>query len=209
MSARNGVMTMGDTASSKAIPRILGIAVICVMLVFCARGEATTPSGGGASDKRPKEVSPEGQGRPPTGGSRSIPALHKPLSEWKRLLTAEAYAVLFEEGTERAFSSPLNEEKREGTFICAACFLPLFESRSKFDSGTGWPSFFRPIAEKVGTKPDFRLLIPQTEYHCSRCGGHQGHVFDDGPPPTGQRWCNNGVALLFVPAGERLPALRK
>ncbi len=96
---------------------------------------------------------------------------------------------------------------RQGTFVCAACHLPLFESSAKFDSGTGWPSFFQPIAGRVGTRRDFKLVLPRTEYHCARCGGHQGHVFGDGPPPTGQRWCNNGVALRFVPAGEPLPPL--
>lgn len=138
----------------------------------------------------------------------AIPKLHKPLSEWRQLLPTQAYAVLFEEATERPGSSPLNHEKREGTFICAACYLPLFESKAKFESGTGWPSFFQPIPGHIETKTDYKLIFPRTEYHCARCGGHQGHVFEDGPPPTGQRWCNNGVALQFVPAGETLPALR-
>jgi peptide-methionine (R)-S-oxide reductase len=134
--------------------------------------------------------------------------LDKRKEEWKRLLSPAAYEVLFEEETERAFSSPLNDEKRAGTYVCAACYLPLFDSASKFDSGTGWPSFFRPLRGRTATKRDFVLLLPRTEYHCARCGGHQGHVFDDGPPPTGQRWCNNGLALRFVPKGESLPALR-
>ncbi|HLE19877.1 MAG TPA: peptide-methionine (R)-S-oxide reductase, partial [Vicinamibacteria bacterium] len=94
-------------------------------------------------------------------------------------------------------------------FICAACFLPLFESAAKYDSGTGWPSFFQPIPGHLGTKRDFKLIFPRTEYHCIRCGGHQGHVFKDGPPPTGQRWCNNGVALKFVAEGEELPPLHR
>jgi len=138
----------------------------------------------------------------------AIPKLNKPLSEWRQLLPAPAYAVLFEESTERPGSSPLNHEKRDGIFVCAACYLPLFESKAKFESGTGWPSFFQPIPGHIETKTDYKLIFPRTEYHCTRCGGHQGHVFDDGPPPTGQRWCNNGVALQFVPAGESLPALR-
>jgi peptide-methionine (R)-S-oxide reductase len=134
--------------------------------------------------------------------------LKKPKDEWRQHLDPAAYRVLFEAGTERAFTSPLNEEKRAGTFVCAACFLPLFESTAKFDSGTGWPSFFQAIEDHVGTARDFKLLIPRTEYHCLRCGGHQGHVFPDGPAPTGQRYCNNGVALRFVPEGEVLPPLR-
>ena len=130
-------------------------------------------------------------------------------AQWREILTAEEYRILRREGTEPAFSSPLDAEYGDGTYVCAGCFLPLFASAHKYDSGTGWPSFWQPINEAhIGTKRDFRLIIPRTEYHCARCGGHQGHVFEDGPPPTGQRWCNNGVALRFVPAGEALPALR-
>lgn len=121
-------------------------------------------------------------------------------SEWKERLSPEAYAVLRREATEPAFSSPLNEEKRDGIYACAGCGLDLFTSEMKFDSGTGWPSFFDYIPGALGTKRDFRLLIPRTEYHCARCGGHQGHVFKDGPEPTGLRYCNNGVALTFKPA---------
>ncbi|MCB1597555.1 MAG: peptide-methionine (R)-S-oxide reductase MsrB [Gammaproteobacteria bacterium] len=129
--------------------------------------------------------------------------------EWRQLLDGDRCRVLFQEGTEPPFSSVLNEEKRAGTYICAACHLPLFASEGKFDSGTGWPSFFQPIdPANVATRRDFRLLLPRTEYHCARCGGHQGHVFGDGPPPTGQRYCNNGLALVFVPEGEPLPDLR-
>lgn len=118
-------------------------------------------------------------------------------AEWKKRLAPEAYAVLRKEATERPFTSPLNEEKREGTFSCAGCGLDLFTSAMKFDSGTGWPSFFDRIAGSIGEKRDFKLIIPRTEYHCARCGGHQGHVFNDGPKPTGLRYCNNGVALTF------------
>ncbi|MDX1626176.1 MAG: peptide-methionine (R)-S-oxide reductase MsrB [Wenzhouxiangellaceae bacterium] len=131
------------------------------------------------------------------------------LEDWKRLLPEDRYRILFREKTEPAWSSGLNDEKRDGTYICAACYQPLFSSDHKFDSGTGWPSFYRPISDDaVGTKRDFKLIWPRTEYHCSRCEGHQGHVFDDGPEPTGQRWCNNGLALEFVPRGEDLPDLR-
>ncbi|MGZ8379233.1 MAG: peptide-methionine (R)-S-oxide reductase MsrB [Gemmatirosa sp.] len=136
------------------------------------------------------------------------PQLKKSHDEWRRLLTPEQYTVLFEEGTERSCTSPLNDEKRAGTYVCAACHAPLFATDAKFESGTGWPSFFMPIPGTLGTRKDFKLFWPRTEYHCARCGGHQGHVFDDGPEPTGQRFCNNGVALRFVPDGEPLPALR-
>ena len=138
----------------------------------------------------------------------SIPKLEKPRSDWRRLLSPDQYAVLFKAATERPYSSPLNQEKRQGTFVCAACYLPLFDSATKYESGTGWPSFYTPIEGRLGTKKDYWLVLPRTEYHCIRCGGHQGHVFKDGPPPTGERWCNNGVALKFVLRGEPLPALR-
>ena len=120
--------------------------------------------------------------------------------EWKERLSPEAYSVLRKEGTERPWTSPLNDEKREGIFACAGCGYDLFSSKQKFDSGTGWPSFFDVLPNAISTKRDFRLVIPRTEYHCARCGGHQGHVFKDGPEPTGLRYCNNGVALTFKPA---------
>ncbi len=143
-----------------------------------------------------------------SGPEASKPMIRKTADEWRVLLGDARYEVLFKEATERPWSSPLNDEKRAGTYVCAACNQPLFLSSTKFDSGTGWPSFFRPIDGATGTKTDFKLLFPRTEYHCSRCGGHQGHVFNDGPEPTGQRWCNNGLALQFVPEGESLPELR-
>ena len=129
-------------------------------------------------------------------------------SEWQDRLTAMEFNVLREEGTERAGTSPLNDEKRAGTFVCAGCALPLFKSDTKFESGTGWPSFFDVIDGAVGTKTDRKLFSTRTEYHCARCGGHQGHVFKDGPRPTGLRYCNNGLALAFVDEGTELPALR-
>ena len=120
-------------------------------------------------------------------------------AEWRKRLRPESYKVLREEGTERAGSSPLDSEKREGVFACAGCDLPVFTSAMKFDSGTGWPSFFTTIPGVFETKTDYLIGYPRVEYHCKRCGGHHGHVFDDGPPPTGQRWCNNGVSLKFIP----------
>ncbi len=132
-----------------------------------------------------------------------VPAAGEPLKlskeEWRKRLDPAAYKVLREEGTERSGTSPLDREKREGVFVCAGCGLPLFTSAMKFDSGTGWPSFFTTIPGAFGTSRDFKMILPRTEYHCIRCGGHHGHVFDDGPPPTGLRYCNNGVALKFIP----------
>jgi peptide-methionine (R)-S-oxide reductase len=125
--------------------------------------------------------------------------LERTESEWRSRLDSLAFDVLREMGTEPAGSSPLNDEHRAGLYVCAGCDLPLFSSEMKFDSGTGWPSFFTTIADVFATQRDYFLLFPRTEYHCVRCGGHHGHVFDDGPPPTGERWCNNGIALKFIP----------
>lgn len=119
--------------------------------------------------------------------------------EWQRTLTPEQYKVLREHGTERAFTSPLNVEKRDGMFVCAGCGQPLFSSETKYDSGTGWPSFYEPLEGAVGTSTDRGWFMVRTEVHCSRCGGHLGHVFPDGPRPTGERYCMNGVALRFEP----------
>ena len=135
------------------------------------------------------------------GGASARPKgnfeITKSDAEWKRQLTAEQYYVLRDEGTERPFTSPLDKEKRAGTFICAGCQLPLFSSKTKFDSGTGWPSFYAPLPKAVGTSTDRLLGYPRTEVHCRRCGGHLGHVFEDGPKPTGLRYCMNGDAMLF------------
>ncbi|MDX1657094.1 MAG: peptide-methionine (R)-S-oxide reductase MsrB [Candidatus Competibacteraceae bacterium] len=129
-----------------------------------------------------------------------VEKIERTEAQWREILTPEQFHVLREEGTEPPFTSPLNDEKRRGTYLCAGCELPLFTSEMKYDSGTGWPSFFTHIDGRLETKLDFKLILPRTEYHCARCGGHQGHVFEDGPEPTGERWCNNGVALKFVPA---------
>jgi peptide-methionine (R)-S-oxide reductase len=120
--------------------------------------------------------------------------------EWRRILKGQAYTVMRHHGTERPYSSPLNAEKRTGTYHCAGCGLPLFASDTKYESGTGWPSFYRPLPNAIGTKIDRSLLIARTEVHCRRCGGHLGHVFEDGPKPTGLRYCMNGVAMKFAPA---------
>ncbi len=120
-------------------------------------------------------------------------------AEWRKRLTPAQFHILREEGTERAGTSPLNGEKRAGIFACAGCDLPVFTSAMKYESGTGWPSFFTTIPGAFATKTDFKLVLPRTEYHCVRCGGHHGHVFEDGPAPTQQRWCNNGLALKFIP----------
>lgn len=138
----------------------------------------------------------------------TVVALTKPHEEWRGVVSAAAYAVLFEEDTEPSGSSPLNKEHGKGTFVCAACRLPIFKSANKFESGTGWPSFTQPIAGHYETKQDFKMIWPRTEYHCARCGGHHGHRFNDGPKPRGERWCNNGLALEFVPEGQPLPELR-
>jgi len=144
----------------------------------------------------------------PINKKLDLTPLDKSEDDWEKIVSKEEFYILFEEGTEHPNTSPLNILKDKGTFICAACYLPLFESEAKYDSGTGWPSFFQPIAGRVDTKLDLKLIWPRTEYHCIRCGGHQGHVFDDGPEPTGLRYCNNGVALKFIPADQHLPELR-
>jgi peptide-methionine (R)-S-oxide reductase len=138
---------------------------------------------------------PTAEARPPGTGFE----ITRTDAEWRRLLSPQQYAVLRQGKTERAGTSPLNREQRKGSYLCAGCALPVYRSETKFESGTGWPSFYAPIRGAIGTRPDRSLFITRTEVHCRRCGGHLGHVFDDGPPPTGKRYCMNGAALRFRP----------
>ena len=136
----------------------------------------------------------------PTQAPSHAPSLSPSADEWQQRLTPAQFHVLREEGTERPHSSALNREKRDGVYACAGCGTALFTSEMKFDSGTGWPSFYTALPDVFATTTDHQLIFPRTEYHCARCGGHHGHVFSDGPAPTGQRYCNNGVALTFKPS---------
>ena len=165
--------------------RDLGLSAAALALTACAK------SGSNAEAAEMKNM---------TETTSNIDWANLSEREWEERLTPMEFNVLRKEGTERPGSSPLNDEKRKGTYVCAGCELPLFTSEQKFDSGTGWPSFFDVIDGAVGTKVDRKLFAARTEYHCSRCGGHQGHVFNDGPRPTGLRYCNNGVALTFKEA---------
>ena len=131
--------------------------------------------------------------------AKEIKKVIKSNKEWKKILTADQYYILRQEGTEYPYTSALDNEKRQGEYLCAGCKTALFNSKMKYDSGTGWPSFFEHYPNVIATKLDFKLLLPRTEYHCAVCEGHQGHVFNDGPPPTGKRYCNNGAGLTFVP----------
>lgn len=166
-------------------------------LSACGRSQSTPRSDPAASDTL--DVHPR---------RADVPPLDKSEEEWRSILSEDVFHILFEAGTEPRYSSPLLKEKREGTYVCAACRLPLFSSKTKYESGTGWPSFWAPLEGQIETKKDTKLGYPRTEYHCKRCGGHQGHVFEDGPEPTGLRYCNNGLALTFVPAEDDLPPLR-
>lgn len=178
------------------LKHLIAGASLPLWLGACGRGgSADTPAAAAAPRLAPPPADP-------------LAPIQVSRARWREILPPDRYRILFQDGTEPPGSSPLDAEKREGSFICAACFLPLFDSSHKYDSGTGWPSFFTHLPGVMGTKRDFKLVWPRTEYHCIRCGGHQGHVFDDGPPPTGQRWCNNGLALEFVPRGEPLPEAR-
>jgi peptide-methionine (R)-S-oxide reductase len=163
-----------------------------------ARAAAPVPPEVAARQKNWRQLLAEGAAAPSPADKVKVSN-----DEWKKRLERTQYNVLREEGTERAGTSPLNNEKRSGVYACAACDLPLFTSDMKFDSGTGWPSFFTTIPGVFDTKTDHLLVVARTEYHCTRCGGHHGHVFNDGPRPTGLRYCNNGVALKFIPKNAK------
>ena len=137
------------------------------------------------------------------GTPKEVFEVEKTEAEWRKILTPEQFDVLRKQGTERAWTSPLNNEHRNGTFACAGCDLPLYSSKAKFDSGTGWPSFYEPLPDAIRTSKDRSWFAERTEVHCRRCGGHLGHVFDDGPAPTGLRYCMNGVAMKFEPAADK------
>ena len=141
-----------------------------------------------------------GEAAPMTTTEQTIDYRNLSDAEWRKRLNPAQYSVLRKHGTERPGSSALNDEKRKGTFACAGCDLPLFSSETKYESGTGWPSFYQPLENAIGTKTDRSFFMTRTEVHCKRCLGHLGHVFDDGPKPTGLRYCMNGVAMKFVPA---------
>ena len=167
--------------------RTLGLSAAALALTACAKSGTTAE----AQDAMETKM---------TDNPTNIDWANLSEREWKERLTPMEFNVLRKEGTERPGTSELNDEKREGIFACKGCGLPLFKSEHKYDSGTGWPSFYDVIEANIGTKVDKKLFMARTEYHCKRCGGHQGHVFKDGPRPTGLRYCNNGVALDFVPA---------
>ena len=168
---------------------------------FACRGHANSAEKNGKGNAAVEELQKNWKRFLADGAdvAKSGEALNLSNEEWKKRLSPQAYNVLREQGTEHPNTSPLLNEHRDGVFVCAGCSLPLFSSPMKFDSGTGWPSFFTSIPGAFGTSSDHKLVLPRTEYHCSRCGGHHGHVFDDGPPPSGLRYCNNGVALRFAP----------
>ena len=174
-----------------------GLLAAGLWTAFSGRGIAAQPS----SMKEVEELQKNWKALLAEGVKVPLPTEPLKLSkeEWRKRLDSIRYNVLREEGTEPPGTSPLNNEKRPGVFVCAGCNLPLFTSPMKYESGTGWPSFFTTILAVFETSTDYKLILPRTEYHCIRCGGHHGHIFDDGPPPTGKRWCNNGVALKFIP----------
>ncbi|MGH8597979.1 MAG: peptide-methionine (R)-S-oxide reductase MsrB [Gammaproteobacteria bacterium] len=172
---------------------LLGIFPAAWVVLRAGRAEGTPPEIAAIQKRWPDLLADNAQ------VADDLKALVKTKAAWREELPLESYEVLFEEDTEPPLSSHLNLEKRAGVFVCRACRLPLFTSEMKYESGTGWPSFFTNIPGHCATKTDLKILIPRTEYHCVKCGGHQGHLFDDGPAPSGERWCNNGVALNFIP----------
>ena len=174
--------------------QLLGAAPLAALAARAAAAPPADAKGVEALQKNWRALLAEGADIAP-----NAQALKVSNAEWRKRLSPAAYDVLREEGTEAPGTSPLNNEKRPGVFVCAGCSLPLFSSDMKYESGTGWPSFFTTVPGAFARKTDYKLILPRNEYHCARCGGHHGHVFDDGPPPTGQRWCNNGVALRFIP----------
>ena len=172
--------------------RQLGLSTAALALAACSKAQTQAIAADGTSEG--KVMSDH------TSAVANVDWANLSEQEWKTRLTNDEFRVLRKEGTERPFTSELLENKAEGVYACAGCKLPLFKSDTKYKSGTGWPSFFQAIEGNVGTKVDRKLFVPRTEYHCARCGGHQGHVFKDGPRPTGLRYCNNGVALTFIAA---------
>ncbi len=193
------------TALSRRLFLVTGLSGAA--LAACGRSEDAAASQLGSSGDTLAPGAPRSAVAPPEfeapgitpWGAETIDFASLTEDDWRARLTDDAFRILRQEGTERPGSSPLNAEERRGIYVCAGCALPLFRSETKYESGTGWPSFWAPIEGAMDTKIDRKLWTPRIEYHCARCGGHQGHVFEDGPDPTGQRWCNNGLALDFAP----------
>jgi len=199
MNRRRFLSRLATGAAGAAVPGLL---------LGCSRSRSAEIDRSTASDST-RYVSPvTDRDLAVHGFDAEITPLDKAAADWTSVVSEDAYRILFEAGTEPRYASPLLDEKRRGTFICAACYLPLFPSTTKYESGTGWPSFWAPLPGHIGTSVDNKLAVTRTEYHCRRCGGHQGHVFGDGPDPTGLRYCNNGLALQFVPESDSLPDLR-